>query len=336
LAHPQGLSILRHRCSQYLDNQHDEWPNIHFRCSIANRAPIPYLCTQIFQSLDQKILIDIKMATITAKDVNELRQITGAGMMDCKKALEQADGDRDAAIDYLRKKGQKIADNRQDRDANEGLVFVQHSHNAAVLVELNCETDFVARNEYFQGLGQGIARVAFENNIKDTASLMPIHLDGLSVSDHLLDAMSKIGEKVQVRTCIRVEGDRVITYIHPGARVGVAVAFSNVGTEDIDLIGKDVAMQIAAMKPVSVDQSDVPAEIVAKELEIGRERALAEGKPEAIVDKIAQGMLQKYFKENTLLSQEFVKDTSKTVAQYLKEANPNLKVKAFARVQLGA
>jgi elongation factor Ts len=276
------------------------------------------------------------MATITAKEINELRQATGAGMMDCKKALEQADGDREAAIDILRKKGQKIADNRQDRDANEGSVFVQHSHSAATLIELNCETDFVARNEYFQGLGQGIARVAFESHPADVAALLPLQLDGQSIADHLLEAMSKIAEKIQVRSIVRVEGDRVITYIHPGARVGVAVAFVGVGSEDIEAIGKDVAMQIAAMKPVAVDQADVPAEIVAKELAFGRERALAEGKPEAIVDKIAQGVLQKYFKENTLLAQEFVKDTSKTVAQYLKEANPNLKVKAFARVQLGA
>ncbi|MFN8393459.1 MAG: translation elongation factor Ts [Bacteroidia bacterium] len=276
------------------------------------------------------------MATITAKDVNELRQITGAGMMDCKKALEQADGDREAAIDYLRKKGQKIADNRQDRDANEGSVFVQGSHTAATVIELNCETDFVARNEYFQDLGQGIARVAFESHPADVAALTALHLNGTLISDHLLEAMSKIGEKIQIRTLARVEGDRVITYIHPGARVGVAVAFVGVGSEDIDAIGKDIAMQIAAMKPVAVDQSDVPADVVARELAIGRERALAEGKPEAIVDKIAQGTLTKYFKENTLLAQEFVKDASKTVAQYLKEANPNLKVKAFKRVQLGA
>lgn len=276
------------------------------------------------------------MATITAKDVNELRQITGAGMMDCKKALEQTNGDRDAAIDFLRKKGQKIADNRQDRDANEGMVFVEHSHRSATLLVLGCETDFVARNEYFQGLGQSITRIAFENNPADIEALSLLHHDQRAISDHLLEAMSKIGEKIQIRSYVRVDGDRVVTYIHPGARVGVAVAFLKVGNEDIETIGKDVAMQIAAMKPISVDQADVPAEIVAKELEIGRERALAEGKPEAIVDKIAQGMLQKYFKENTLLAQEFVKDTSKTVAQYLKEANPNLKVKGFARVQLGA
>jgi elongation factor Ts len=276
------------------------------------------------------------MATITAKDVNELRQITGAGMMDCKKALEAADGDREKAIDILRKKGQKIADNRQDRDANEGSVFTSGNESAAVLVELNCETDFVARNEYFQGLGQGIADEAFKNNLTSQEAVLDMMLEGRKVSDHLLEAMSKIGEKIAVRRFERVSADRVVTYIHPGARVGVAVAFNGVGSEDIETIGKDVAMQIAAMKPVAVDQNEVPAEIVAKELEIGRERALAEGKPEAIVDKIAQGMLQKYYKENTLLAQEFVKDTSKTVAQYLKEANPNLKVKAFVRVQLGA
>ncbi len=275
------------------------------------------------------------MATITAKEVNELRQITGAGMMDCKKALEQADGDLDKAVDYLRKKGQKIADNRQDRDANEGSIFVSHSHTTAVLIELNCETDFVARNDSFQTLGQDIARVAFENHPATIEDLMAVSMNGRPVSDSLHEFIAKIGEKIQVRTFIRIEGDRVITYVHPGARVAVAVAFMNVASEDIEAIGKDVAMQIAAMKPISVDQNDVPAEIVAKELEIGRERALAEGKPEAIVDKIAQGMLQKYFKENTLLAQEFVKDTSKTVAQYLKEANPNLKVKAFSRVQLG-
>jgi elongation factor Ts len=276
------------------------------------------------------------MATITAKDVNELRQITGAGMMDCKKALEQAEGDREKAIDYLRKKGQKIADNRQDRDANEGAVFVAGTDTAAVLIELNCETDFVARNEYFQGLGQGIADEAFAKNPADLEGVMALDLDGRAVSVHMLEAMTKIGEKIQVRTYQRVEADRVITYIHPGARVGVAVAFNGVGSEDIEAIGKDIAMQIAAMKPVAVNQDEVPAEIVAKELEFGRERAIAEGKPEAIVDKIAQGVLQKYFKENTLLAQEFVKDTSKTVQQYLKEANPNLTVKAFKRVQLGA
>lgn len=255
--------------------------------------------------------------------------------MDCKKALEEAGGDREKAIDYLRKKGQKIADNRQDRDANEGSVFVEHSAKSAVVIELNCETDFVARTESFQELGQGIARVAFGSNPANAEALVALPLDGRPIQDHLTEAMGKIGEKIQVRTYVRLDGDHVITYVHPGARVAVAVAFMNVGSEDINAIGKDVAMQIAAMKPIAVDSSEVPADIVAKELEIARDRAIAEGKPEAILDKIAQGVLQRYFKDNTLLAQEFVKDTSKTVAQYLKEANPNLKVKAFSRVQLG-
>ncbi len=275
------------------------------------------------------------MATITAKEINALRQMTGAGMMDCKKALEFAEGDPEKAIDYLRKKGQKIADNRQDRDANEGAVFVAGNDGTAILMELNCETDFVARTEGFQTLGQSIVDQAFAHTPADIEGVTALQLDGRPVSDHLLENMSKIGEKLQIRTYEHVTGERVITYIHPGARVGVAVAFTGVGSEDIEAIGKDVAMQIAAMKPVGVDQADVPAEIVAKELEIGRERAIAEGKPEAIVDKIAQGILQRYFKDNTLLAQDFVKDTSMTVAAYLKQANPNLKVKAFKRVQLG-
>jgi elongation factor Ts len=275
------------------------------------------------------------MATITAKEINALRQMTGAGMMDCKKALEFAEGDPEKAIDYLRKKGQKIADNRQDRDANEGAIFVAGNNGGAILMELNCETDFVARTEGFQTLGQSIVDLAFAHTSADIEGVTALQLDGRPVSDHLLENMSKIGEKIQIRTYEHVTGERVVTYIHPGARVGVAVAFTGVGSEDIDAIGKDVAMQIAAMKPVGLDQADVPAEIVAKELEIGRERAIAEGKPEAIVDKIAQGILQRYFKDNTLLAQDFVKDTSMTVAAYLKQANPNLKVKAFKRVQLG-
>ncbi len=276
------------------------------------------------------------MAKITAQEVNELRKVTGAGMMDCKKALQETDGDREKAIDILRKKGQKIADKRQDRDANEGAVFASGDEKAATLIELNCETDFVAMNDSFKALGQNIANEAFKTNPSDAAAVAEMDLDGKPVSAHLLEAMSQIGEKIQVRTYARVEGDRVITYIHPGSRVGVVVGFANVGSEDIDAIGKDIAMQIAAMKPVALEESDVPAEIVEKELAFGRERAIAEGKPEKILDRIAQGVLKKYFKENTLLAQDYVKDTSKTVAQFLKEKNPDLKVVAFSRVQLGA
>ena len=276
------------------------------------------------------------MANITASEVNELRKITGAGMMDCKKALQEADGDREKAIDYLRKKGQKIADNRQDRDANEGAVFTSGTSTGAVLIELNCETDFVARNEYFQGLGQGIADKAFNTGIEGAEAANALELDGRLVSEHMIEAMAKIGEKIQVRTATRVEAEHVVSYIHPGARVGVLVGFTGVGSEDIEEIGKDVAMQIAAMKPVAIDEAAVPAEIVEKELAFGRERAIAEGKPAQIIDKIAEGVLKRYYKDNTLLAQDYVKDTSMTVAQFLKGKNPNLKVKAFSRVQLGA
>lgn len=276
------------------------------------------------------------MAKITAQEVNELRKITGAGMMDCKKALTETDGDREKAIDILRKKGQKIADKRSDRDANEGAVFATGNQKAAILIELNCETDFVAMNDSFQALGKSIAEEAFKVKPADADAIPDMDLNGKPVSAHLVDAMAQIGEKIQVRTYSRVEGDHVVTYIHPGARVGVTVAFNGVGSEDIETIGKDIAMQIAAMKPVAIDESAVPADIVEKELAFGRERAIAEGKPEKILDRIAEGVLKKYFKDNTLLAQDYVKDTSMTVAQYLKEKNPNLKVAAFSRVQLGA
>lgn len=275
------------------------------------------------------------MATITAKDVNELRQITGAGMMDCKKALEEADGDREKAIDILRKKGQKISEKRQDRDANEGAIFAYGNNNAAALIQLNCETDFVARNDDFQGLGRDIVTKAFEAKAADLEALLALPLDTRAVADHLTDAMGRIGEKIAVRNYSRVEGDRVTTYIHPGARVGVIVAFEGVGSEDIETIGKDIAMQIAAMKPVAVDESGVAQSVIDRELEIARDRAIAEGKPANIVDRIAEGTLKKFYQSSTLLAQEFVKDSSKTVQQYLKEKNPNLKVKGFSRLQLG-
>lgn len=275
------------------------------------------------------------MATITAKDVNELRQITGAGMMDCKKALEEAGGDREAAIDILRKKGQKISEKRSDRDANEGAIFAYGDASAASLIELNCETDFVARNDDFQGLGRQIVEKAFATKAADLEAVLALPLDSRAVADHLTDAMGRIGEKIAIRNYARAEGDRVITYIHPGARVGVIVAFNGVGSEDIEAVGKDIAMQIAAMKPVSIDESGVPAEVVAREMMIAREKAAAEGKPENLLDRIAEGTVKKFYKDNTLLAQEFVKDSSKTVAQYLKEQNPNLKVASFRRLQLG-
>lgn len=276
--------------------------------------------------------------SISAKDVAELRKATGAGMMDCKKALAEANGDFDQAIEILRKKGQKVSASRADRSASEGTVFAETNSEAteAVIIQLNCETDFVARNDDFQELGKNILNLAQNEKPADLDALKALSLDGRAVSDHLTDAMGKIGEKIDVGSYDRVEGEKVIVYIHPGARVGVVVSFDGVNGGDVETVGKDVAMQIAAMHPIAIDQSDIPADVIEQERRIGREKALAEGKPENIVDKIAEGMLNKFYKESTLLNQEFVKDTSKNVGQYLKEANPNLKVKAFKRVQLGA
>ena len=275
--------------------------------------------------------------SISATDVNKLRQLTGAGMMDCKKALTESGGDFDKAIEYLRKKGQKVSDARADRDATEGAVFAvaNDGSSSAALLELNCETDFVARNEDFQGMGATFIAAGFKAGAADAEAVKELTVDGKPIKDLLLDAMGRIGEKIDIRRYVSASAERVVTYIHPGARVGVLVAFDGVGNADIEQVGKDVAMQIAAMKPVSIGKDDVPADLVAKELEIGREQARAEGKPEAMLDKIAQGKLQKFFKENTLLQQEFVKDSSLTIEQYLKNANPTLKVKAFHRVQLG-
>lgn len=274
---------------------------------------------------------------ISAKDVAKLRGITGAGMMDCKKALAEAEGDFDAAIEILRKKGQKVANNRSDREASEGAVFVKTlSAGEAIMIELNCETDFVARNEDFQALGNTILEVAAANKPANAEALKALPLaDGRAINDHLTDAMGKIGEKIDVSKYAHITGESVVTYIHPGARIGVAVAFAG-ASGDTDTIGKDVAMQIAAMSPVAVTKDDVDPSIIQKEIEIGMEIARQEGKPEAMLEKIAQGKLNKFFEDSTLLNQKFVKDSSKTVAQYIKETlGASATVKSFRRFQLG-
>ncbi len=278
---------------------------------------------------------------ISAKDVNLLRQQTGAGMMDCKKALVEAEGDFEKAIELLRKKGQKIAANREGREAKEGSVFVKTSADNSVvaIIELNCETDFVARNDDFQNLGEALSTLALSNKPSDLEVFKALPMaDGRSVSEHLTEAMGKIGEKIDVSKFAIVIGERVISYIHPGARVGVAVAFSGINdTANFDMTARDVAMQIAAMKPLGVDKDDVPSDVVQKEIEIGIELARNEGKPENMLEKIAQGKLQKFFKENTLLHQEFVKDNSKTVAQYIKDnLGANAQVLSFKRIAIGS
>lgn len=276
---------------------------------------------------------------ITAKDVNRLRQATGAGMMDCKKALTEAEGDFDKAVEYLRKKGQKVSAKRADREASEGAVFIRVDEDGkeAIIVELNCETDFVARNEAFQTLGNEITEKAATEKPESIEALKALAINGTPISDALIEMVGKIGEKIEIGTYKRIQGDKVVSYVHPGARIGVAVAFADTDGKDVESVGRDVAMQIAAMNPISVDKDGVPQDIVQKEIEIGMDQARNEGKPEKILEKIAQGKLNKYFKDHTLLNQEFVKDTSKTVKQYIKEElGAEVKITGFQRVQLGA
>jgi len=274
---------------------------------------------------------------ISAKDVNKLRQMTGAGMMDCKKALVEADGDFDKAIEILRKKGQKVLGKREDRETTEGMVFVKTSddHKTAVLIAIGCETDFVAKNAEFQQMGNNILEVAFNEQPASVDELNGLKIGDLSVQETITEMVGKIGEKLVILNYERMEGEAVVPYIHMGAKLGVLVSLENIGGADAASAGKDVGMQIAAMNPVAVNKDAVPAEIVEKELEIGREQAKAEGKPENILDKIAQGKLNKYFKDNTLLEQPFVKDGGMNVGKYLDGLNKGMTVKEFKRIAIG-
>jgi elongation factor Ts len=274
---------------------------------------------------------------ISAQDVNKLRSMTGAGMMDCKKALTEAEGDFEKAIEILRKKGQKVSASRSDKDAKEGSVFVKTSadNKEAVLIALNCETDFVAKNEEFQGLGRLIAETAFATKAADKDALLATKAGDLSIGDKITELVGKIGEKLEVSEYVRMTGEAVIPYIHAGGKLGVLVSLKGVNGAAVVDAGKDVGMQIAAMNPVSVDEKSVDAAVIAKELEIAKAQILAEGKPENMVEKIAQGKLQKFFKESTLVHQAFVKDSSKTVAQYLDSVSKGLSVAEFRRVSIG-
>jgi elongation factor Ts len=275
--------------------------------------------------------------TITAQDVNKLRTMTGAGMMDCKKALTEANGDFEKAIEILRKKGQKVSAARSDKEANEGSVFVRTSpdQKEAVLIALNCETDFVAKNEAFQTLGKAIAEVAFEKKPASKEALLAEKIGGQTVTEKITELVGKIGEKLEVSEFIHMTGEVVVPYIHMGSKLGVLVSLKGVNGKDVVEAGKDVGMQIAAMNPIAVDEKEVDKSVIEKELEIAKAQILAEGKPESMVEKIAQGKLQKFYKENTLVHQAFVKDSSKTVAQYLDSVSKGLTVAEFKRVAIG-
>ena len=277
------------------------------------------------------------MSAISAADVNKLRQMTGAGMMDCKKALTEANGDFDQAIEILRKKGQKVSASRSDRDAKEGSVFIKTSDDKkeAVLIALNCETDFVAKNEEFQNLGKLIAETAFTKKPESKDALLALSAGNLSLNDKIVELVGKIGEKIEVSEYIHMKGEAVVPYIHAGSKLGVLVSLKGINGKDVTDAGKDVGMQIAAMNPVAVDEKSVDKTVIEKELEIAKAQILAEGKPENMVEKIAQGKLQKFFKESTLLHQAFVKDSSKTVAQYLDSISKGLTVAEFKRISIG-
>ncbi|MGB4972108.1 MAG: translation elongation factor Ts, partial [Cyclobacteriaceae bacterium] len=271
---------------------------------------------------------------ITAQDVNKLRTMTGAGMMDCKKALTEAGGDFEKAIEVLRKKGQKVSAARSDRDAKEGSVFIKTSddNKEAILIALNCETDFVAINEEFQNLGKAIITVAFDNKVADVNALLAEKLGDLTVQEKITELVGKIGEKIEISEFVRMTGEAVVPYIHVGSKLGVLVALKGVNGTDVTDAGKDVGMQIAAMNPVALDENSVDKSIIEKELEIAKAQIIAEGKPENMVEKIAEGKLKRFYKDNTLVHQPFVKDNSKTVAQYLDGITKGLAVAEFKRV----
>lgn len=273
--------------------------------------------------------------SISAADVKKLRDMTGAGMMDCKKALAEADGDFEKAVEFLRKKGQKLADKRADRDAKEGLIITKISDDAkkAATIEINCETDFVARNEDFQVTTDSFLNAAFDNDIDSVEALLAFELNGKTIADKLQEMTGLIGEKIQISTVVlaKTEGT-LISYIHPGNQLGVLVEFDGDLTDAE--IGKDVAMQVAAMKPIAVTQDEVDASLVEKELEIAKEQLINEGKPAEIAEKAAVGKLRRFYEERVLLNQKFVKDNSVTVKKYLEQNGAPL-AKAFHRIQLG-
>jgi elongation factor Ts len=274
--------------------------------------------------------------SISASDVNKLRQMTGAGMMDCKKALTEANGDFEAAIDILRKKGQKVAASRADRQSSEGSVFLRTSadNKEGFAISLNCETDFVAKNEDFVAMGNKVADMVAAHKPADLAAINAMQMeDGRTLAEHLTDMMGKIGEKIEVANYAHVKGERVVTYIHTGAKVGVLVAMSS-ASEAAEAAGKDVAMQIAAMRPLALNREGVDAAVIEREIEIGKEQARAEGKPENMLEKIAMGKLNKFYKENTLLEQDFVKDNSKNISQYLDSVEKGLTVTDFKRISI--
>ena len=274
---------------------------------------------------------------ITAADVNKLRQMTGSGMMDCKNALVEADGDFDVAVDILRKKGQKVAAKRADRASNQGRVVAKLNaeHTFAAIVVVSCETDFVAKNTDFIAFADSIINAAMANKIKTREELLAHKINGITVEDMLIEMTGKTGEKTELPAYHIIEAPCVSAYNHTGNLLGTIAGFT-LGGEKMYEAAHNVAMQIAAMNPLGVDPKDIPQETINHELELAREMIRQEGKPENMVEKIAEGKLNKFFKENTLLSQEFIRDSKISVAEYLKQTDANLTCCCFYRLHLGA
>jgi elongation factor Ts len=275
--------------------------------------------------------------SITAQDVNKLRQMTGAGMMDCKKALTEAEGDFEKAVDILRKKGQKVSASRADRETKEGVVVTRVAENGGkgILLSLTCETDFVAKNEGFVGFANTLIDLAVANGATSADQILALPFETITVAEKVIEMTGKIGEKIEISHYEVIAAEQVVTYIHSNGKLGVLVGLVNTSGKNVEDAGKDVAMQIAAMNPVAVDKDGVDATTIQREIEIGKEQARAEGKPEEMLEKIALGKLQKFYKESTLLSQQFVKDNGVTIAQYLDSVSKGLTVNAFKRISIG-
>lgn len=273
------------------------------------------------------------MYQVTTADVSKLRQITGAGMMDCKKALEEAQGNMEEAVQVVRKKGLAIANKRSDREAGEGVVLAKTTtdHKRGAMIVLNCETDFVAKNENFSGFAMKVLDIAIEHNPSGLEELKQIKIGDRTVAELVVEQSATTGEKVDLSAFEKIEAEMVTPYIHPGSKIATMVGLNK--TVDMQ-VGKDIAMQVAAMAPVAVDKTDVSQKILDQELEIGREQARKEGKPEDMIEKIAQGKLNKFYKESTLLNQEFVKDNKKSIREYLQGINKELTVTGFKRISL--
>lgn len=274
---------------------------------------------------------------ITAQEVNKLRQMTGSGMMDCKKALTEADGDFEKAVDILRKKGQKVSASRADRETKEGVVVTRVSEDGTkgTLLSLTCETDFVAKNEEFGAFANTLLDMAVSNNCATVEEIHALPFADLTTAEKIIEMTGKIGEKIEISHYVVIKAEAVVPYIHSNGKLGVLVGLVNTSGSNVEEAGKDVAMQIAAMNPVAVDKDGVDATTIEREIEIGKEQARQEGKPEEMLEKIALGKLQKFYKESTLLSQVFVKDNSKTIAQYLDGVSKGLTVSTFKRISIG-